>query len=83
MQSPYNFELGPSNCLSLCYDLIVMPKIKLLPIVQSITIALIFFVVGRLMVIQMGDLAIWIVAGLLIVFYVVWWILYRRSKRKE
>ena len=60
-----------------------MPKINIIPIIQSITIALIFFALGRLMVIQMGNLGIWIVAGLLIIFYVVWWIIYQRGKRKE
>lgn len=59
-----------------------MPKIKIIPIIKSITIAMLFFVVGRLMVMQMGSLGIWIVAGLLVVFYIAWWMMYRRNKTK-
>jgi hypothetical protein len=59
-----------------------MPKIKLLPIAKSIAIALIFFAVGRLMVIQMGTKGIWIVAILVIGFYSIWWVSYKRRKRK-
>ena len=67
--------------ISLCYHLKIMPKIKIHPIVQSFIIAMIFFVLGRLMVIQMGTLGVWIVAILVIVFYTVWWVNYQRGKR--
>ncbi|HBX70311.1 MAG TPA: hypothetical protein DEH25_13270 [Chloroflexi bacterium] len=59
-----------------------MPKIKILPILQSITIALIFFALGRLLVIRMGTLGIWISAILLIIFYALWWRNYQRDKKK-
>lgn len=60
----------------------LMPKIKLLPIAKSIAIALIFFALGRLMMIQMGTLGIVIAVGLVIVFYAVWWASYQRGKKK-
>ena len=59
-----------------------MPKIKILPIVQSIAIALVFFALGRIMVIQMGTLGVWIAVILVIVFYAVWWVNYQRGKQK-
>jgi hypothetical protein len=59
-----------------------MPKIKLLPIAKSIAIALIFFAVGRLMVIQMGTKGIWIVGILVIGFYSIWWVSYKRGKKQ-
>jgi len=45
-------------------------------------IALIFFALGRIVVVQMGTTGIWIVIVALIVFYSAWWVNYRRSKKK-
>ena len=57
-----------------------MPKIKILPILISITIALIFFTLGRLILVLMPDNGIWVTFGLLVIFYAGWWFLYRRKK---
>jgi hypothetical protein len=51
------------------------------PYVRSILIALVFFVVGRWMVIQMGDNGIWAIIILLVLFYAGWWLFFRRGKR--
>jgi hypothetical protein len=59
-----------------------MPKIRLHPIVINIIIAFVFFAVGRLVVIQLGDIGIWIIVISVIVFYAIWWVRYQRSKRK-
>jgi len=60
-----------------------VPKIKIFPIIQSITIALIFFALGRLLVLQMGNIGIWISVGLLIIFYLLWWRRYQRNKKNS
>jgi Flp pilus assembly protein TadB len=60
----------------------IVPKIKIFPIIQSITIALIFFALGRLFVLKIGTAGIWISVGLLIIFYLVWWRRYQRDKKK-
>ena len=60
-----------------------MPEIKILPIVKSVAIAMVFFVLGRLMVIQLGTLGVWITAILVIVFYAIWWVRYQREKRRD
>jgi len=59
-----------------------MPKIKLLPIAISIATGLVFFALGRLIVIQMGTKGIWVVVVLLIVFYSICWVRYQRGKQK-
>jgi hypothetical protein len=59
-----------------------MPKIKILPIVKSLIVALFFFVLGRLMVMRLGTVGIWIVAILVIGFYAIWWVSYQRGKQK-
>ena len=59
-----------------------MFKIKILPIIKSITIALIFFALGRLMVIRMGNTGIWVIVIALLVFYAIWWQMYQRNKQK-
>lgn len=60
-----------------------MLDFKLSPLVRSIAIALLFFVVGRWIYIQMGTTGIWVIALLLVAFYAIWYALYRRSKRKK
>jgi len=59
-----------------------MPKNKILPIVKSLIAALLFFVLGRLMVVRLGTVGIWIVAVLVISFYAIWWVSYQRGKQK-
>jgi len=59
-----------------------MPKIKIFPIVKSLIAALLFFVLGRLIVMQLGTVGIWIVAVLVIGFYAIWWVSYQRGKQK-
>jgi hypothetical protein len=59
-----------------------MPKIKLLPIAKSIAIALIFFALGRILVLQLGNIGIVIVLVVVIVFYGIWWVNYQKNKRK-
>jgi hypothetical protein len=60
----------------------LMPKIKLVPIIKSITIALIFFALGRIMLIQLGTMGIVIAIVLVLVFYIFWAVSYRRGKKK-
>ena len=57
-------------------------KIKLWPIIKSITIALVFFALGRLMVARMGNAGIWIIVIALIIFYAFWWNGYQKNKQK-
>lgn len=59
-----------------------MPNIKWTPLVISIVIALVFFALGRMIMVQMGSNGIWVVVVMLVVFYAGWWMLYQRSKRK-
>jgi hypothetical protein len=59
----------------------MMPEMKILPIIKNIVIVFLFFALGRLMVVQMGTLGVWIVAALVIVFYAIWWVNYQRDKR--
>lgn len=56
-------------------------KINLSPIILSITVALLFFFLGRYFVIQMGNNGVWAVIILLAVFYAVWYMNYRRKKK--
>jgi hypothetical protein len=58
-----------------------MLKIKLLPIIKSIIIALIFFALGRIMLLQMGTLGIVIAIALVVIFYIIWGVSYRRGKK--
>ena len=59
-----------------------MREIKILPIIKYLVLAFLFFALGRLIVIQMGSMGVWIVLLLVIAFYVVWWINYQRGGRK-
>jgi hypothetical protein len=59
-----------------------MPEIKILPIIKNIAIALIFFALGRLMVIKLGTFGIVLIFIFVIVFYAVWWTRFQRSKAK-
>ncbi len=60
-----------------------MPDIKLPPLVRNLAIALIFFILGRWIYIQMGVTGIWVIAILLVVFYTGWWALFRRKKGEK
>jgi hypothetical protein len=60
-----------------------MPKIKLLPIAKSIAIALIFFALGRILVLQLGNIGIVIVLVVVIVFYGIWWVKYQKNKQNS
>jgi hypothetical protein len=60
-----------------------MPKLEIGPFITSIIVALLFFALGRFLVIQMDDAGRWIVYISLIVFYAVWWFFYQRRKRKK
>ncbi len=59
-----------------------MSGIKIGPLVRSIALALVFFVLGRLVVDQMGSAGIWLVFGLLALFYGVWWLMRRSGKER-
>lgn len=60
-----------------------MPEINLGPFFKSITIALVLFAIGRFIVIQTEELGRWVIFIGLVIFYAVWWVSYRRGKRKE
>ncbi len=45
-----------------------MPKIKFLPILLSVTLALVFFAFGRILVLLLGDAGLWLTIGLLGIF---------------
>jgi hypothetical protein len=60
-----------------------MPKFEIGPFIQSIIVALIFFAIGRFIVIQMEDLGRWVIFIGLIIFYAIWWVAYQRRKRKK
>ena len=60
-----------------------MPKIDFGPFIQSIVVALIFFAIGRFIAIQLDDVGRWVIYVALIIFYAVWWVSYRRRKRKK
>ena len=59
-----------------------MPEIKILPIIKNIAIALIFFALGRLMVINLGTLGIVLIFIFVIGFYAIWWARFQRNKTK-
>ena len=59
-----------------------MRDIKVGPFVRSILFAMVFFVLGRIIILQMGNNGIWLIVFLLVVFYFGWWALFRRGKRK-
>lgn len=52
------------------------------PFIKSIAFALVFFALGRIIVIQMGNKGIWMIAIGLIIFYTIWWAFNRRDKNK-
>ena len=57
-----------------------MPDIKISPFIKSIAIALIFYALGRLIVLQMGTNGIWLILGSLVIFYGWRWVIFRRNK---
>jgi hypothetical protein len=59
-----------------------MPEKKLLSIIKSIIFALIFFALGRLMVVKLGNLGVVLTFVFVIAFYVIWWVRYQRGQRK-
>jgi positive regulator of sigma E activity len=58
-----------------------MSELKVGPLARSILLAMVFFVLGRIIVDQMGSTGVWLIFGLLAVFYGALW-LFRRSRRK-
>lgn len=60
-----------------------MPKFEIGPFIQSIIVALIFFAIGRYIVIQAGGTGRWLIFAALIIFYAVWWVWYTRGRRKK
>ena len=60
-----------------------MPKIDLGPYITSVAVALVFFALGRFLVIQLEDVGRWVIFVGLFVFYAIWWISYQRKKRKK
>ena len=61
----------------------IMPKFEIGPFIQSIIVALIFFAIGRYIVIQSGGSGRWVIFAALIIFYAVWWVWYSRGRRKK
>jgi hypothetical protein len=59
---------------------VTMQNFKVGPFTRSILIAMVFFVLGRIIMLQMGSNGIWLIAVLLVVFYFGWWVLFRRGK---
>jgi hypothetical protein len=57
-----------------------MPKIKISPVIKSITIALIFFTLGRLLAIRWGNIGFWLAVILLTIFYAALWAVNRHQK---
>ena len=51
-------------------------------LLRNILLAFLFFFIGRLIVLQMGDFGYWAVGGLVIAFYIVWFFM-RRGGKKE
>ena len=60
-----------------------MPKIEIGPFIVSIVVALLFFAIGRFIVIQTGGAGRWMIFAGLIIFYAIWWVSYRRAKKKK
>ena len=60
-----------------------MPKIEIGPFIVSIVVALLFFAIGRFIVIQTEDVGRWMIFVGLIIFYAIWWVSYRRAKKKK
>jgi len=60
-----------------------MQKIEFGPLIRTIVIALVFFAIGRFIVMQTQDLGRWIIFGGLIIFYAVWWIMYQNRKKRK
>ena len=60
-----------------------MQKIEFGPLIRNIVIALLFFAIGRFIVIQTQDLGRWLIFAGLIIFYAVWWVFYQRRKKRK
>jgi hypothetical protein len=58
-----------------------MPEIKIHPFLKNIIVLFLFFALGRILVIQVGPIGIWIVVIAVIVYYAIWWVNYQRSKK--
>jgi len=56
---------------------------KIKKLIRSILLAFLFFFIGRFIVLQMGEIGYWIVGGLVIAFYVVWYFWGRWSKNEN
>lgn len=56
---------------------------KLSAFVRSVAIALVFFSLGRLLVIRLGTTGYWVIGILLVLFYLGWWLLFHRDSEEE
>lgn len=67
---------------SVVYEGVIMLDRKVSYYIRSVAIALVFFALGRLLVLQMGTTGYWVIGLLLVVFYAAWWVFIRRGKEK-
>jgi hypothetical protein len=51
-------------------------------LLRNILLAFIFFFIGRFLIIQMGMTGYWVVGGLVVAFYVAWYLLGWRRRNK-
>jgi hypothetical protein len=60
-----------------------VPKIDFGPFMRSVIVALIFFAIGRFIVVQTEGSGRWLIYAGLVIFYAAWWFFYRRGTRKK
>ena len=51
-------------------------------IARNILLGFLFFFIGRYIVSQMGDTGVWIIIGLVVIFYTGWWYFQRSDRNK-
>ena len=49
---------------------------------RNIILAFLLFFIGQGIVSQLGDVGIWIIAGFVVIFYIVWWRSYRGGNKE-
>jgi hypothetical protein len=52
-------------------------------LLRNILLAFLFFAIGRVLVIQMGNNGVYIILGLVGAFYLGWWLLRRLDRKGE
>ncbi len=52
-------------------------------IFRNIALAFLFFLIGRVIVFKMGNTGIYIIFGLVISFYLGWWLIHRLNRDKD